>query len=303
MQRFSGYAFSGLLLAGAAFAVVQCSGDKCGDGTVQSGEQCDNGALNGTPGNGCSSSCQLVSIPRAQLQVSFERLSVNVDPSILDGSSYPIPTCSDLGIAQAHLTLSGPTSKDDMVDCDSGQFPTYDKLDPGSYQATVTFLDAQGTPVTKPVVSAPVDVEVGSTPAQVDLVFQTSDYMKSYTGNFDFVPGWGHKTTACNAASITQETLTLTPMGSTAPLAKTTCAGVSLSGNAGPCHTACSPKNYDEAASIPWGYYDLTVTGLTSGIMTFCQKFTVFVGVGAGTPTYDLVVDPVGAADAGTACP
>src|SRR5262249_58494969 len=40
-----------------AAIVTYGSGSTCGNGIVESGEQCDAGAANGTPGSGCTSLC------------------------------------------------------------------------------------------------------------------------------------------------------------------------------------------------------------------------------------------------------
>jgi cysteine-rich repeat protein len=302
MKRVVTFSLSAMLLVGIGVAVVECGGSdsNCGNGVVEPGEQCDNGPANGSSGNSCSASCTLQQVQRASLQVTYERLRVNVDSY----PSFPAPTCTDLGIAQAHLVLTGPTSQDQMAAC--GDNFVFDPVDPGTYQATITLLDAGGNPVTRPVMSTMIDVQVG--PMQnLNIVFDVPDYLRTdYKGNFDFLTWWGTKNTACGSATpaVTKQTLTLTKPGDTTPIAMMTNTNEKLDGSSVPCFTKSAGTQYQEVAMMPWGYYDLTVTGISTGTtVAFCKKLSVFVGVGVGTPTYDLVVDPLDLADGGAACP
>jgi hypothetical protein len=233
-----------------------------------------------------------------QLKVMYERLSINIDSY----PNFPIPTCMDLGAVNAHLVLNGPDMKDVMTACETGQF-SFDPVTAGTYQATLELLDGNGAPITKKVMSMMVDVQPSQMPTIIDIVFKQSDYLKSYTGNFDFMPWWGALNTTCSQGSVNKETLTLTPAGMTTPVMMVTRAGNKLNGMPGTCFVQSTGNNYDEVTAMPWGFYDLTVTGLANGNMvTYCQKFQVFVAIGVATPTYDLVVAPVGTGDGG-ACP
>ena len=49
------YAVVALVVCGGGVAWMQCSGSVCGNMKVESGEQCDKGAMNGVDGSGCSS--------------------------------------------------------------------------------------------------------------------------------------------------------------------------------------------------------------------------------------------------------
>jgi hypothetical protein len=295
MDRAVPYALSAVLLCGIGVAVVECgdSGAVCGNSMVEKGEQCDNGAANGTTGNNCSSSCQLQGVQRAQLSVKYERLRVTT----VDYPSFPAPTCADLGIAKAHLVLEGPAPQDLTMEC--GTDFAFSPIDPGSYQATVTLLDANDQPVTKPVKSMMVTTDVGQSPV-IDIIFDVPDYLKTYKGNFDFALWWGTKNTAC-PVGVNKQTMTMTRPGSTTPIAMMTMSGESLDGTQANCFTASSSMP-DRVAMMDWGHYDLTVTGKVGSMINYCRKFDIFVGVGIATPTYDLVVDAL-STDGGTPCP
>jgi len=300
MNRAVPFALSAVLLGGVGVALMECgdSGAVCGNGIVEKGEQCDNGAANGTPGNPCSATCQLQGVPRAQLQVTYERLRVMTTAY----PSFPAPTCNDLGVAKAHLVLTGPEPKDVSMEC--GTNFMFDPITPGTYQATLTLVDMNGAALTKPVKSMMVSTDIGQAPV-IDIIFDVPDYLNSYKGNFDFVPWWGTKNTACAAAAggaVTQQTLKMTLPGSSTPVAMMTMSGEALDGSPKSCFTGTTSMP-DRVAMMPWGHYDVTVTGLVGSTLTWCKKFDIFVGVGVATPTYDLVVDPLSVGDGGMPCP
>lgn len=308
MKRIVPYALSAVLLLGIGAAVIECTGAVCGNGVKEADEQCDNGMLNGTQGNGCSAQCTLTSIARASLVVSYSRLNV----SVASYPNYPAPTCMDLGIAKAHLVLTGPAPQDLTADC--GNPFSFDPIAPGTYQATLTLVDSTGAPVTKPVTSAMIDVQVASTPTMLNLTFETTDYLKTYTGNFDFMASWGGDNLGCSQATpaVTKQTITMTLPGSTTPVAMMTNDGESLDGTPFTCFQPAAAPKYQEVKMMPWGHYDLTITGESGPpgpkMTTYCQKFDVFVGVGVATPTYALTVAGAsmgdgGVGDGGMTCP
>lgn len=296
MDRVVPYALSVALLCGIGVAVVEC-GDPasvCGNSVVEKGEQCDNGPGNGTAGNNCSAACTLQGVQRAQLKVTYERLRVMTTAY----PSFPAPTCMDLGIKSAHLVLTGPEPQDMTSDC--GVDFMFSPITPGTYQAKLTLLDANGMAVTNDVTSMMVATDIGQSPV-IDIIFDVSDYKKTYQGNFDFLPWWGSLNNGCSMANVNKETLLMTKKGSSTPIAMMTVDGMSLDGTQGNCFTGTTLMP-QRVVNMDWGYYDLTVTGKVGGMVQYCRKFDVFVGVGVGTPTYDLIVDPL-STDGGTPCP
>jgi hypothetical protein len=302
MDRVYGYALSAVLLVGVGAAVLECgsSASVCGNGVKEDGEQCDNGMTNGAAGNNCSTECKAVGIPRASLQVFYTRLK----PSVGAYPNFPSPSCKDLGVSEtkaAHVVLEGPTPKDEIWPCNmiSG---SYDGVEPGTYQSTVTLLDDAGNPVTKPVKSMMVDVKIGGAASNLMVTFAESDYLRTdYKGNFDFRLSWGQSGKLCADVGLTMEQLTLVRPGSSTPVTDLTKGGHKLDGTSYACFVKTPTMDYEEVPSLPWGHYDLYVNGTMGGAATFCQKFDVFVGIGVATPTYDLIVSP--ASTDGGACP
>jgi cysteine-rich repeat protein len=295
---------SAALLLAVGVVAWECGGSgdcqsTCGNGKQECSEQCDKGPANGT-GTGCSSTCTIENIPTAQLSVSYERLHVDV----ASYPGYPAPTPTDLGIKTAHVQLAGPTPKDEMWDASNTTQMMYSGIPsvfmPGNYQATITLLDMAGNPVTKPKTSMMVAVQVG-TPQTIFISFTTDDYLKSYTGNFDFALHWGDMTGTCTTAGVNKQTIKMTLPGQTTPVAMMTTdtPPESLDGTMYKCFEPTMAPKYQEVKMMNWGHYDMYVT--SGNMPAFCSKFDVFVGVGVGTPTYDLVVEP--ASTDGGACP
>ena len=205
---------------------------------------------------------------------------------------------------KAHLVLTGPTPADLMIPSSSTSMP-FDPVMPGTYQAEITLLDVSGAPVTKAVKSTMVDVQIGNQ-TTITVAFLADDYLNSYTGNFDFLLSWGAAGKACAAVTpaVTMETLTLVKMGSATPVAAMTNTMHKLDGTPAGCFTMTGAMQYEEVAALPWGYYDLTVTGKAAGAVAYCKKFKVFTGPGVANPTFSLVVDNVNGFDGGaSACP
>ena len=298
MDKLYVYALSAVLVAGAALAVVECSSSVCGNSIVESGEQCDKGDQNGVSGSGCSADCKSVSIPIASVQVSFELLQ-NEAPG------YSGSTCFDLGVKSWKVHLDGPTPKDDTLDC---QQPSqqYANIMPGTYQATITLLDASGNALTKSVMTPMVNAQLGGTVATLDYNFKQSDFTKQdYTGTLYFMPNWGMTGGTCAQASLTQEALVLTtPAGQ--PVTGMTSDGLTLDGTFGTCFVPGATESSEKLAmQLPWGHYDLAIEGrmTSAGVAQFCTKFDVFVGPGATNSAYQLVVLPPNADLGAGACP
>jgi hypothetical protein len=180
----------------------------------------------------------------------------------------------------------------------------YSNVTPGTYQATVTLLDASDTPLTKPVQTMMAEV-VPDRMVTLSVNFRYSDFIKQdYVGVLDFKPSWGQTDAGCSGADpmVLQESVTLrTPAD--APVAGMTTGGHKLDGTYGGCFTMdAMSHDYERVASLPWGHYNLTLSGKAAGgALAYCKKFDVFVGPGISNATYPLVVDDANT-DAG-ACP
>lgn len=268
----------GLLTTGACE-----SGPECGNGKVETGETCDKGSMNGMTGVTCSSSCQLRNIDSASVQVFYSRL-MNQVPGYIGAS------CGELGIKEAKIRLVGPTTMEDTWQC-SQNSKTFGGVMAGEYQAFATLYDASGAALTKEISSEKMSVAI---PGSINLAlnFTFDDFLKTdYVGTYYFVPNWGANDAFCAAANVDQMQVTMKPKGSATPVTAVVTPTVPLDGTSTACFTPGTAPSI-KVANITWGYYDLTIAGLdATSAISFCKKFEAFVGPGAGTPTFDLLVD------------
>jgi cysteine-rich repeat protein len=298
------YFGSAALAVGAASVLVYCSsGPVCGNGVKESGELCDNGALNGTAGNGCSASCSLVNIPRASVQVQYTKL-VDESPGFT-GSS-----CPDLQIDHAHVVLDGPSPVSEDWPCASKPSFIYGNVMPGSYQATIQLFDKNNQPLTNPIMSTRADV---AAPDRLDLTvnFHFKDLLKTdYVGTLYINPSWGTADATCTTAApaVTMETVQLTKMDGSAVAGNSVTSTSNmmlhkLDGTPGACFTQMG-NDIEKVANLPCGHYKIALTGrVAGGAVAYCKKFDdLFVGPGVATPTFQLLV-PAADADAGSVCP
>jgi cysteine-rich repeat protein len=297
------YALTILVVCGGGVAWVQCSKSSCGNNKVESGEQCDKGSQNGVVGSGCSSTCTFADVPVATIQVSYMKLVGEVMG--FDGVS-----CSDLGVAGAHVVLSGPQPVDEVWTGDNGcqQSKQYANVTPGTYQATITLLDASMAPLTNAVTTSMTDVEKGA-PTLLNIDFMMKDFVKQdYTGELDLDVQWGAINKRCNESTpvIMSESVILKDANhmpvTTPPM---TADGLKLDGTFGACLEASSTAP-QKVIPLPWGHYFVTLQGKASlaAAVSFCQTFEVFVPPGQDPATNALVVgayDPT--ADGGATCP
>jgi cysteine-rich repeat protein len=301
MNRLFGFFASAIVIGGLVIALVQCSDAVCGNGVKEGSEQCDNGKMNGTMGNGCSASCMLVSIPRAQLELDVQFLSK-------EGPGYTNANAADLNVNKIHVVVSGAMSIDEMWDANKLS-NVWTNVTPGDYQATVTLLDKDGNPITNDVKSMMGHVD---TPGMLNLSvnFHMTDFKTSYMGTLYVDPNWGAMNGTCTTASVSTESIqVLDPMdmpvmGMTL-IGNPAMNGHNLDGTYGACFdkTQMSLNLFEKVPSLTWGHYKVILRGKTSGgMIAYCKKFDdVFVGPGIQNPTYELVVT---AADADMgACP
>jgi cysteine-rich repeat protein len=290
------FAVVALFVVGGGAVWVACGGSTCGNMKVEDGEQCDKGAQNGVDGSGCSSTCQFANIEVASIQVSYSKL-LNEVPGF-DGVA-----CNDLGIGAAHVVLTGPQPADEIwMGC--MQSKQYANVTPGTYQATITLLDANMQPLTNAVTTMMTDVPKGPV-TNLNINFMQSDFTKQdYVGQLDIDAQWGAADKRCNDVSVTMESVILKDhAGALVTTPSMTDDGLKLNGTFGACFTGSSTAP-QRVSPLTWGHYTVTLQGKTGAGAVFCQAFEVFVPPGTSPATNELVVnayDP--SADAGTVCP
>jgi cysteine-rich repeat protein len=290
------YAVVALFVCGGGVAWMECNGSTCGNMKVEHGEQCDTGAMNGVDGSGCSSTCQFANIEYASIQVSYTKL-LNEVPG------FNGVACNDLGIGGAHVVLSGPQPADETwMGC--MQSKQYSNVTPGTYQATITLLDANMQPLTNAVMTASTDVQKGPV-TNLNINFKQADFVKQdYVGQLDIDAQWGAMDHRCNDASVTMEAVILKDHTGTAVTTPAmTDDGLKLDGMFGSCFTASSTAP-QRVKPLTWGHYFVNLQGKTTAGMMYCQTFEVFVPPGPAPATNVLVVNPYDPnADGGMTCP
>jgi cysteine-rich repeat protein len=304
-------AFVGALVSLGAAAIVlpHCGGSVCGNGKTETGEQCDQGDRNGKPGVGCSAECKLISVITAKLNVSWTRLSADV-PSY---PNYPDATCAALGIDRVRVDVAGPSAQTMELPCAQQNSILLGDVAAGSYTVTLTMLDSTGKALTTPKSSMPTDVQATGQQTEVRIELTKDDYVKQdYTGTLYFLPNWGMTGGTCASQNVGETSVWLTPRGSTTPVTKTTSTTPMrmLDGTRTPgCFVPAGNDLTEKAPTLPWGHYDMTITGRKAssapGTIDFCGKYGVFVGPGVANPSFQLVVPAAAAGvDGGAgACP
>ncbi len=290
------YAVVALVVCGGGVAWVECGkSSDCGNMKVEGDEQCDKGTMNGVDGSGCGADCKFANIAVASIQVSYSKL-LNEVPG------FNGVACNDLGIGGAHVVLTGPQPTDEVwMGC--MQSKQYSNVTPGTYQASITLLDANMQPLTNTVTTAMTDVQKGPV-TNLNINFKYSDFVTSYTGQLDFDPQWGATDKRCNdiGASIMESVILKNAQGVVITTPAMTDDGLKLDGTYGACLTASSTSP-QRVKPLTWGHYTLILQAKVMGMVGFCQSFDLFVPPGTTPQTYELVVgafDPN--ADGGT-CP
>ncbi len=296
------------LCAGAALFTIDCGGDAgptCGNGVVESGEQCDDGAKNGTAGDACSSSCNSISIAKVQLNITWS-LFAYLEPM---PPGYQAPACSDFGATKIHLQLVGPTQTDGVdsfdtsLDCEkhSQGFPDPTlcmrdatgrcmPLPAGVYQATGTLLRDDGLAVSNAVSTTKISARPSlGAPVILPIDFEPGDILNpQLTGTFKFHVGWGAMGVKCADAKVTKESIVMLD-GTGHPVLTMTKDGTRLDGTPGNCYTpmivngVLQPQEID---NLTWGRYSIAVYSPDAG---FCAMQPLFVNPGQNPVTYDLV--------------
>jgi hypothetical protein len=301
------YAFVAFVVAGGGVTWLQCGGGStCGNEKVEGAEQCDKGTQNGVDGSGCTADCKFANVAVASIQVSYSKLLNEV-------TGFNGVACNDLGIGGAHVVVSGPQAIDEVwMGCT--QSKQYANVPPGSYQATITLLDADMQPLTKPIMTQMTDVMKGPV-TNLNINFRQSDFVKQdYTGFLDFNPSWGMMGKKCADAGVAMEQVLLkNANGVAVTMPPKTSDGININGNFGSCFSSDATTLYQRVGSpgsdmtpgvlLRWGHYTLTLVGKGPMQVAFCRSFDIFVPPGVAPMTYELVVDAYDpSSDAGT-CP
>jgi len=287
----------------------------CGNGKTEPGEDCDNGSLNGQPGNGCSATCTFVNIMNTAIEVRWT-INAMAAPMFDSESCFTLATPAGQGYqVYTSLMLSGPAPMSGEFKCSDGSRVFIDQpsgpLPAGTYMVTARLLERNGamqsmdlTQNVTTMVTVADKQQAGTT-----VNFSWDKFTQSYTGNLFFqTASWqqpgdadagtgGLVVMGCASANVNKVRFWLRRGGSLVPGVRTT-SGVMLDGNGiYDCHTPTGPTdNYYTVQDLPWGLYELVVGGyLTPGQLTYCSASQVFVGAGSTNPTYRLTTQATSA--------
>lgn len=104
------------LVSGQCVSSTQCP--VCGNGNVESGEECDDGAANGSSGSNCDTYCHVIVCGNGRVESPEECDDGN---TLTETCPYGTPTCAvcgfDCNLAVAH----GPYCGDGSVDVLNGE--------------------------------------------------------------------------------------------------------------------------------------------------------------------------------------
>lgn len=276
----------GLLLGGGGLAVagalVSCGGGDeplCGDGTVDMGEQCDDG--NADELDACRA-CVAYIAPRTVVKWEF---NTGAAPG------FTTDACSDVGARQVDVALAGPAPETRRVGCSEGRV-TFVDLAPGEYTASVTPLDMAGTWLVAAPSTAtfPANTAPGTTQEHT-VVVPPEAWSQSMTGTFFFILRWAGM--ECGAAAppvATQLVTLLRPGGPVTQQANVGSMSYPTYRLDGTQSVPCVPSvlaQAEAAQGVPFGRATLTVSGRDSGgTEWFRGTFDTFVGAGTSNPIY-----------------
>ena len=293
----------------------------CGNGAIEEGESCDKGDKNGMPGIACDVQCRAITVLLPQINLNWGLLKKT------GVAGYGGTNCDAVGAESARVVITGPSSIEETLPCrnygkifaevctvtDGGTRNCDGRLAAGQYQAEVTLLAGDGTPLTQAVSSEKKQVSPGpAVPLVVD--FETRDFLGAYTGSLFLELSWGAEKTSCDAATppVARESLWIARPGELKSLVGATAppAGTPLDGTPAACYPPRGGGALEEAPGIPWGPYQLVVQGFGAGALPiYCGRFDVFTGPGNNGQIWKLTVPAAatsgdgGAADGGAGCP
>lgn len=272
--------FASLLQTGPA----ACGGSVCGNGKVESGEQCDDGNMRDD--DACTNSC-----------MQHDTLDAQVKWTLL-GQEAPgfSETCGGVGASKIHLVIAGPMPFDQTVDCSSSQY-IFKALTPGDYTVTGTLLDIMDMPVTKGM--STTGFTISGADVNVTLNFGFDDFVSSYFGNYFYRIKWGGAVTCADGVPPVVMTKFRLERGGQ-PI-KNMDGTITVDGvTPTPCHDF-TEQFAESVNTLPWGPATAIITGLDgNGVPQFKGTFPTFVGAGVSNPIIEFDVNSL-APDAGPA--
>jgi cysteine-rich repeat protein len=249
-----------------------CGGPACGNGKLDSGEECDDG--NSRDDDHCTNSCAAI----FQATVSWTLVGQEV-PDFKEN-------CSGVGAASIKLEMSGADTATEEVECSFFQL-TLTGLSPGQYQVKGTLLDSLGEPLT--MGNSVTGFTIASTDVQTTLNFPFADFVGSYNGNWFHRFKWDAVDTCAAAVPPLAMTRIRLERGGQAIMDT---AGVAVDGLT---PLACVDFTAGFASSInnlPWGPARAIITGLDSGgTPQFAETFDTFVGAGVANDPFEYDVN------------
>jgi hypothetical protein len=275
------------------------AGPRCGDGHVDPGEECDNGAFNGFD-QVCTTGCRKL--------IQHTTLTANVG---IDRGIVPEYEGGDAcGSVARTLVIDGTDPNGaplphQEVDCTQGYngWPFYD-VAPGTFTLSMLLKDDAGNAITPAKTGTGTVLAGSNTVVWVDFAY--TDFSATYTGNLRWQTDWVNMVVpdgglgdagvtgpgvACAAAlpPIAKVRLTLRNdqglvVNDTASF-KTGTATITTPTNGSAkvdCHDYAT-SDAEVVKNLPWGVYSLRVEGYDAGgQLAFCAARDVFTPKGEG---------------------
>lgn len=268
-----------LLLAAATLVVAACGGDApfCGDGTLDPGEECDDGNSDDT--DFCFSTCNARQLSSLTVKWEFNRDA---------GPDFTGDSCIDLNASQVEVTLTGgPEPVVAIENCSFRQVVFFD-IPTADYDIELRVLGAQEQELTKDPVLAAFAFPGGT--ATTEVVVAPEAWKRSYLGTFFFRIAWDGADCALAEPAVVEQRLTLVAGNET--FAGTTTSGAAMDGTSPSSCVSLDEQFPQSALDVPFGAATLTVEGLDAvGTAVFTEVFDTFVGAGINNPELIFDVD------------
>jgi len=198
-------------------------------------------------------------------------------------------TCDGIGATAVAISLTGPTTMTQRVDCSAYQFK-FSSLPMGEYAVRAMAFDAAGA-LTRGMASTTFTVADASQSVYVDFPF--ADFVKTYQGTYFFKTAWDGAVKCGDATPKVINERLLMERGGVA-LAGTTTDGVPIDGTkAGPCRDGGGAAS-QAVRDLDWGPAQITISGEDgAGNTLYRKRFDTFVGAGESNPSADFDVPSI----------